>query len=114
MNTAPSGDAMTVRYHRDTETALLKHEDVRRPIAWTIHPDDVVRFAAEGQRCQARRCHNPVTVTTWRWWRSTEAGRVLVAERFVCDQHGQQFAARYHIEIESSPAVPSLRAGGAS
>jgi hypothetical protein len=97
---------MTVRNHRDTETALLKRENVRRPIAWTIHPDDV---AAEGQHCQARRCHNPVTVVTWRYFRSAAAGRVLVAEHFVCDQHGQEFAQRYHVTIEAAPSRRSLR-----
>jgi hypothetical protein len=96
---------------------------VRRPIAWRIHPGDAARFAAEGSHCQGRRgtrrCRDPISVVTWRWWRSAAAGRVLVAEHFVCDQHAQQFADRYHIEIEPSPPERSLRrdtpdAGGAS
>ena len=52
MNTAPGGDAMTIRYHRDAAAAALKREVARRPISWRIHPDNVVRFAAEGKRCE--------------------------------------------------------------
>jgi hypothetical protein len=111
VNTAPGGDAMTARFHRDAESERLKREDVRRPIAWTIHPADAAECAAKGEHCQARRCRNPVAVVTWRWWRSTEAGRVLLAEHFTCTQHGQQFADRHHIEIEPTPAEPSRRHG---
>ena len=100
MNTIPGGDAMVMRYQRDAIADRLKREKVRRPIAWRIHPDDATRQATEGQHCQTRRCRRPVTVVTWRWWRSTEAGRVLLAEHFRCDQHGAEFAARYRIEIE--------------
>jgi hypothetical protein len=78
-------------------------------LAWRIHADDAARFAAEGQHCETRRCRNPVSVVTWRWWRSAAAGRVLVTEHFVCDQHAQEFAGRYHIEIEPSPPERSLR-----
>ena len=107
MNTSPGGDAMTVRYHRDAEAAALKRENVRRPIAWRIHPDDVgPGHSGEGKHCETRRCRNPVAVVTWRWWRSAEAGRVLLAEHVVCDQHGQEFAARHHIEIEPPPDRP--------
>jgi hypothetical protein len=96
---------------------------VRRPIAWRIPPEDAARFAAEGKHCQGRRgtrrCKDPIAIVTWRWYRSAEAARVIVAERFVCDQHGREFAGRYHIEIEPSPPERSLRrdtpdAGGAS
>jgi hypothetical protein len=93
---------MTV-YH----TAVPKLEDVRRPLAWQIHPADVARFAAEGKHCETRRCRNRVAVVTWRWWRSSEARRALLTEHFVCDQHGQEFATRHHIEIEPTPAEPS-------
>lgn len=103
LSTAPGGDAMTVRFHRDAEAALLKRENVRRPLAWRIHPDDLVRFAAEGKHCETRRCHNPVAVVTWRFWRSTEAGRVLLAEHLVCTGHGQAFADRHHIQIGPPP-----------
>jgi hypothetical protein len=77
---------------------------VPRPVAWRTHPDDVAKDAAEGMHCEVRRCRNPVTVVTWRWYRSAEYGRVLQVERFVCDGHGQEFATRHHIEIEPSPA----------
>jgi hypothetical protein len=83
-------------------------EPVRRPIAWRVHPDDAARFAAEGQHCQVRRCRNAISVVSWRWWRSAEAGRVLVAEHFICGEHGQQFADRHHIEIEAAPGRRSL------
>jgi hypothetical protein len=81
------------------------------PLAWRVHSADAAQFAAEGQHCQVRRCRNPVAVVTWRYFRSTAAGRVLVAEHFVCVEHGQEFADRHHVEIEPSPAVPSLRRG---
>jgi hypothetical protein len=81
----------------------------RRPIAWQIHPAAAAWFAAERKRCETRRCRNPVSVVTWRYWRSAEAGRVLAAEHFVCDEHGQEFAARHHIQIEPPPAEPSRR-----
>jgi hypothetical protein len=68
----------------------------------------VARFAAEGKHCEHRRCRNPQTVNTWRYWRSTEVGRVLVAEHQVCDEHGQEFATRHHTEIEPPPAGPSI------
>jgi hypothetical protein len=45
-------------------------------VAWRVHPADAAQFAAEGQHCQVRRCRNPVAVVSWRWWRSTAAGRV--------------------------------------
>lgn len=113
MNTAPGGDAMTVRYHRDAEAAALKRENVRRPIAWEIHPDDAAQFAAERKHCGGRRgtrhCKDPITVVTWRWYRSAEFGRVIVAERFVCGQHGAEFAQRHHLIIEPPPAERSLR-----
>jgi hypothetical protein len=99
----PGGDAMSARFHRDAELAQLKRTKVRRPRAWRIHPDDIVRFAAEGQHCQTRRCHDPVAIVTWRFWRSTEARRVLLAEHLVCERHGQEFAGRHHIEIEPHP-----------
>jgi hypothetical protein len=103
MNTAPGGDAMTVRYHHDTDAARLKHANVRRPIAWRIHLADAARFAAEGQHCQTRRCREPIAIVTWRWWRSSEIGRVLVAEHFVCGEHGARFAERHHIRIDPEP-----------
>ena len=61
-----------------------------------------------------------MTIATWRYWRSTEAGRVLLAEHQVCDEHGQEFATRHHIEVEAPPAEPSRHStpgkhsGGAS
>jgi hypothetical protein len=76
---------------------------VPRPVAWQIHPDDVVRFATERQHCETRRCHNPAAVVTWRYWRSTAAGRVPLAEHLVCTDHGQAFADRHHIQIGPPP-----------
>lgn len=93
-------------------------QPVPRPVAWRVHSDDAARFAAEGQHCQARRCRNPVSVVTWRYWQSAVAGRVLLAEHFVCSAHGQEFATRHHLQIELPPAEPSRRgtagAGGDS
>jgi hypothetical protein len=86
---------------------------VRRPLAWRIHPDDAARFAADGKHCEGRRgtrrCRDPITIVTWRWYRSAAAGRVLVVERLVCDEHGGQFAARRRIEIEPHPPERSAR-----
>jgi len=107
MKTAPGGDAMTVRFHRDADADRLKRANVRRPIAWTIHPADAARDTAAGKHCETRRCRNPVSAVTWRWWRSAEAGRVLLTEHAVCDQHGQEFADRHRIEIEPPPDDPS-------
>jgi hypothetical protein len=80
----------------------------RRPVAWRIHPDDAARFAAERKHCEGRRgtsrCKDPIAIVTWRWYRSAEAGRVLVVERFLCDEHGQEFAAR----ITSRSARPRM------
>jgi hypothetical protein len=103
MTAAPGGDAMSARFHRDADAARLKQEKVRRPLAWTIHPDDVVRFAAEGHHCETRRCHAPVAIVTWRFWRSTEARRVLLTEHLVCSDHGQEFATRHHIQVGPPP-----------
>ena len=78
-----------------------------RPVARLLHPDEVARCAAEGRHCEHRRCRNPQTVNTWRFRRSTEAGRVLLTEHQVCDEHGQEFATRHHLEIEPTPAGPA-------
>src|SRR5690242_2913063 len=100
---APSGDAMTVRFHHDAEAAALKRQKVRRPIAWRIHPDDITQFTAERKHCGNRRCHDPVSIVTWRFWRSTEAARVLLAEHLACERHGQEFAARHRIPVGPAP-----------
>jgi hypothetical protein len=88
-------------------------EAVRRPIARQVHPDDLARFFAQGRHCEARRgnrrCQDPITVVSWRWFRSAAAGRVIVAERFLCTEHGQDFARRHRIEIEPPPPEPRLR-----
>jgi hypothetical protein len=78
-------------------------------VVWRIHADDAARFAAGGKHCETRRCRNPVTVVTWRYFRSAAAGRVLVAEHFVCDAHGAEFAQRHHVTIEPAPAERSHR-----
>jgi hypothetical protein len=87
----------------------------RRPVAWRIHPDDAALFAAESRHCEGRRgtrrCKDPIAIVTWRWYRSAEAGRVLVVERFLCDEHGQGFATRHHIDVDLPPGVPSRSHG---
>ena len=93
MSPAPGGDAMTVRFHRNTEAARLKQQTVPRPLAWTLHAADAAEFAARGERCQVRRCRNAVAVVTWRWWRSAGVGRVLLAKHFTCAQHGSSSPA---------------------
>ena len=99
MNTTPSGDAMTVRFHRDADAGRLKREKIRRPRAWRIHPGDVAKFAGRGEHCHIRRCPEQAVSVTWRGWRSAEFGRVLLAEHFVCETHGQDFARRHKIAI---------------
>jgi hypothetical protein len=109
--TSPGGDAATVRFPRDTDAGRLKQQKVPRPVAWTMPPADTAECSAKGEHCQARRCRNPVAIVTWRWWRSTEVGRVLVAEHFVCVQHGQEFAGRHHIQVEAAPSGRNLALG---
>ena len=108
----PGGDAMRVRFHRDEDAARLKRETLRRPITWRIHPEDAAEFAAQGKHCErrrgTRRCQDPITVVTWRWYRSAEAGRVLVVERLTYGEHGAEFAGRHGIKIEPPPAEPQL------
>jgi hypothetical protein len=95
MNTAPSSDAMTVRFPRE----VPEREPVPWPVCW---------LAAEGRHCETRRCRGPIAMATWRYWRSAAAGRVLVAEHEVCVQHGRAFAERHGIDIEPAPDRPSL------
>jgi hypothetical protein len=103
MSTAPGGDAMSARFRRDADVAALKRAEVPRPVAWRIHPADAAQFAAERKHCEGRRgtrrCREAIAVVTWRWFRSAAAGRVIVAERFVCIEHGQEFAGRHGIEL---------------
>jgi hypothetical protein len=85
---------------------------LRRPVAWQIHPADMARFFAEGKHCETRKprtCRRPVTVVTWRWWRSAAAGRVRVSEHFVCTEHGQEFARRHRIQVDPPPDMLSRR-----
>jgi hypothetical protein len=104
--TSPGGDAMTASFHRDADIARLKQQKVPRPVAWTMPAADAAECAARGEHCQVRRCRNAIAVVTWRWWRSAEVGRVLLAEHFVCRYHGQEFAERHHIEVEPPPDRP--------
>jgi hypothetical protein len=105
VNTAPDGDAMTVRFPREAP----KRGPVPWPVCWRIHAADAARFTEEGKHCDARRCREPIAMATWRYWQSTAAGRVLLAEHVVCVQHGRAFAERHGIEIEPPPAEPSRR-----
>jgi hypothetical protein len=111
MSTAPGGDAMTVSFRRDADLAWLKRAKVPRPIAWTLHPADAAELAAKGEHCQVRRCRRAAVVVTWRWWRSAEVARILLAEHVVCTEHGQGFADRHHIQIEPARARPRVSAG---
>jgi hypothetical protein len=104
MNTTPGGDAMTVTY---ADPAALKREKVHPPLAWYIHPDDVARFAADHWHCETRECRRPITAASWRWWRSAEAGRVLLTEHLVCGSHAREFADRHGITIDPPPDRPS-------
>ena len=74
-----------------------------RPWARHLAPDEIAAFTASGEYCGTRKCRQPAAVVTWRWFRSTAAGRVLVAERFVCTGHGGAFARRHHVEIGPAP-----------
>jgi hypothetical protein len=86
--------------NRDAELAALKREPLPRPHAWRIRQTEVERLAARGDRCETRRCHGVIVAVTRRWWRSTEAARVLLAEHLVCEQHGTEFAERHHIGVD--------------
>ena len=99
MSTAPGGDAMTVSFDRDAELARLKRAKVPRPIAWTLRSSEVGRLTADGKHCETRKCHEPVAILTWRWWRSTADRRVLLSEHLVCERHGTEFAARHHTDV---------------
>jgi hypothetical protein len=109
MTTSPGGDAMSVRFPRDDDADRLKREPVPWPRCWRIHPDDAAQLAAEGKHCETRKCHEPVAMTTWRWWRSTEVGKTLLSEHLVCVQHGRAFAERHQIDLEPAPPERSLR-----
>jgi hypothetical protein len=79
---------------------------VVRPQAWRIRPDEAARFAAEGKRCETRKCRKPVAIVTWRWWKSSkDDGRLLIAEHLVCEGHGTQFAARHHIGVDPAAEI---------
>jgi len=82
---------------------------VRRPVAWRIRPDEIARFTAEGHHCETRSCREPVAIVTWRWFRSHWVGRVLIAEHFTCEEHGQAFAQRHHIAVEPAPTEGDAR-----
>jgi hypothetical protein len=82
---------------------------VSRPQAWRIREAEAARFAAEGAHCETRRCHEPVAIVTWRWWRSTTAGRVLVSEHQVCERHGTGFATRHHIGVDPAAEIEARR-----
>jgi hypothetical protein len=105
MNTAPGGDAMTGSFHRDAELAALKRETVPRPQAWRIRQTEVGRLAADSRHCETRKCREPVVIVTRRWWRAADVGRVLLAEHLVCERHGAEFAARYHIGVDPAGEV---------
>jgi hypothetical protein len=96
MSTSPGGG---------TEAAALKRETVPRPRAWRIRQTEIARFAAAGKRCETRKCREPVTIVTWRWWRSAAASCVLLSEREVCERHGTGFAAQHHIGVDPAGEI---------
>ena len=100
---------MAVKFDRDAALERLKQAKVPWPICWRINPADVAELAAKGRHCETRRCRGPITMATWRYWRSTVAARVLLSEHLVCTDHGRAFAERHGIEIEPAPAEGSLR-----
>lgn len=110
---APGGDAMTVRYDRGDEAAFLKCQGVRRPRAWWIRPAEVARLSAEESHCETRKCRQAAVIVTWRWWRSTAARRVLVAEHVVCEAHGTGFVGRHRFEVDPAGEVEARLLGEA-
>jgi hypothetical protein len=82
---------------------------VNRPQAWRIRPAEITRLAADGKHCETRRCDKPAVIVTWRWWRSAAAGRFLVAEHMVCEQHGAEFAERHHIGVDPAAQIEARR-----
>jgi len=100
MSTEPGGDAMTSDFQREAELAALKREIVPRPQAWRIRQTEVDRLADRGQHCEVRKCHGLIVAVLRRWWRSTEAARVLLSERLACEEHATDFAQRHHIDID--------------
>jgi len=83
--------------------SITPDDPLPRPMARRLSADEIARFIANGSHCETRKCREPVAVVTWRWFRSAAAGRVLVAEHFVCTGHGEAFASRHHVEIEPAP-----------
>lgn len=83
----------------------MTRPDRPAPEAWGIHPDEQADIARQGYHCEIRRCREPVTVHTTRWFRRGEG--YAVSEHFVCSAHGADFSARNHVEIV--PAPPILR-----
>ena len=73
------------------------------PIAWRLPPERIAQFAEYGWPCETRRCREPAVIATHRWYQSKSAGRVLLAEHFYCEAHGQAFAQRYHIVVQPAP-----------
>ena len=95
---------MTTRLQRDTEAGA----PAPRPWARQLHSDELAALGAA--HCETRRCRNPVAVTTWRYWRSSElGGQVLLAEHFVCREHGADFAARHSIPVDPAAEVEVRR-----
>lgn len=58
---------------------------------------DAAVFARNGEHCEGRRCRQPVAIVTWSWF--TLRGKRRISERFLCEDHGQDFARRHNVEI---------------
>jgi hypothetical protein len=79
---------------------MSAREPLPTPYAWYDHQADTDWFTARGEHCQARRCHNPVEVTSHRYFRLSSPD-IRLAEHFWCRRHGREFAARWGITVEA-------------
>jgi hypothetical protein len=106
---APIMTSEPARIRRGRRDGAMTTEPVPWPVCWRIHQDDAAQFASEKKHCETRKCREPVAMVTWRYWRSSAVGRLLLSEHLVCVQHGREFAGRHGIDLEPAPAKRSLR-----
>lgn len=62
-----------------------------------------------GHHCDTRRCREPVVVYGWYFRHAAGFPRPLGHERWLCAEHGTEFAARHHLELEPAPPEEVLR-----
>jgi len=70
----------------------------RDPRARRLAAGEITALTRLGEHCDTRRCRQPVAIVTWWWFR--RHGQMRISERFICEDHGQEFARRHHLEIE--------------